>query len=391
MFRQYARRRLYAKFAKYLASLDFLTDPALIGTNGREGFAMPNAYVQNVLDALQEAVFIVDQNRVVLLTNPAAESIYGNRHLGQDFVRISRNPDCLRAIGQVLNGESRSQSVVYFDTVANATLKLNVVSLGDKNEDGARAVISIRDISDLREAEQMRSDFVANVSHELRSPLTALSGFIETLGLMDKDETEARARFLNLMDSEAQRMIRLIADLLSLSKVESRQRMRPDDQVHVPAILNRVKATLESLATDEGMTIELDVEDGLPSVSASEDELTQVFQNLIENALKYGRRGSQVHVRVFRQPDIAGLIGPGILIEVTDQGEGIAKQHIPRLTERFYRVDTHRSRDKGGTGLGLAIVKHIINRHRGRFLITSEEGVGSRFTVVLPVSYETHS
>ena len=182
-------------------------------------------------------------------------------------------------------------------------------------------------------------------------------------------------------------MIRLIADLLSLSKVESRQRQRPEGSANIVAIIERVKNTLVDLAAKEEKTIELSVSADMVEIPGSEDELTQVFQNLIENAVKYGRRKSSVTITVSAKDRVLGVSGEALVVEVQDEGDGIAQHHIPRLTERFYRVDTHRSRNKGGTGLGLAIVKHIINRHRGRFTITSQESVGSRFTVSLPMTY----
>ena len=347
---------------------------------------MSESYLPQLLNGLQEAVFVLDHKRHILSANQAAEKLFGQSHVGQDFVKVTRNPDCLGAIADVLLQERGSRQVDFIDANSRANLQINVTSLGTDNEDGARALVCVQDISDMHEAEQMRSDFVANVSHELRSPLTALSGFIETIADLDDDERDNRKRFLGLMDMEAKRMIRLISDLLSLSKVESRQRQRPQGKANVCAIIDRVRTTLADLAEKEEKTFEVSLPDDLPEVPGSEDELTQVFQNLVENAVKYGRRKSKVFINAEVSRKVAGLNGPALVVEVSDEGEGIAQHHIPRLTERFYRVDTHRSRNKGGTGLGLAIVKHIINRHRGRFSISSEEGVGSRFFIALPIT-----
>lgn len=349
---------------------------------------MSESYLPKLLNALHEAVFILDADRAVRSANPMAEKMFGQGYIGQDFVKVSRNPDIIGAIGQILTGQGSDIQIVTVDAIANTSFQVNVASLGTDNPDGACLIVCIKDISDMREAEQMRSDFVANVSHELRSPLTSLSGFIETLAEMGDEDSKARQRFLNLMGLEAQRMIRLIADLLSLSKVESRQRMRPEGQADIVAILKRVRATLEDLAEKEGKTFNLELPDHVPKIPGSEDELTQVFQNLMENAAKYGRRDTIVGVRMEERPRAPGIQGPAIVVHISDEGEGIAQHHIPRLTERFYRVDTHRSRNKGGTGLGLAIVKHIINRHRGRLLISSTEGAGSTFTVNLPMTYQ---
>lgn len=349
---------------------------------------MPESYLPRLLNGLQEAVFLLDRNRIVMACNQAAEELFGRGHIGLDFVKVSRHPECIGAISRVLSQGQDAHQATFTDTQAKAKFRINVTSLGIDNEDGARAMVCLQDVSDMHEAEQMRSDFVANVSHELRSPLTALSGFIETVADLDDGDRDDRNRFLTLMDTEAQRMIRLIADLLSLSKVESRQRQRPEGTADIAAIIERVTAILQDQAEREEKNILLNLDGELQEIPGSEDELTQVFQNLVENAVKYGRRQSTVTINVEVKPSAPGIIGPAVRIEVLDEGDGIALHHIPRLTERFYRVDTHRSRNKGGTGLGLAIVKHIINRHRGRFSISSQEGVGSRFAVTLPMRYD---
>ena len=206
----------------------------------------------------------------------------------------------------------------------------------------------------------------------------------ETLRGPARDDPAASERFLSLMETEAQRMVRLIQDLLSLSKVEANQRIRPEDEVDVVSVVRRLLRTLAGLAEREGKALKLDATTEVAPVTGSDDELTQVFQNLIENAIKYGRADSTVTVRIDWLDKAMGMSGPAVSVTVIDQGEGIPREHIPRLTERFYRVDTHRSRDKGGTGLGLAIVKHIIGRHRGRLQIESEANIGSRFRVLLP-------
>ena len=233
----------------------------------------------------------------------------------------------------------------------------------------------------------MRSDFVANVSHELRSPLTSLSGFIETLKNSAKDDPLARKHFLGLMEKESARMVWLISDLLSLSKVEANLRVPTMGKVDVATLVQRVAATLESKAKAEGKTIDIDIDidSKLLPIPGNEDEITQVVINLMENAIKYGARDSVVSLSVKQSQAIAGIKGNALSVVVSDQGEGIKVEHIPRLTERFYRVDAHRSREEGGTGLGLAIVKHIVNHHRDRLQITSIVGQGSSFSVHLPM------
>jgi two-component system, OmpR family, phosphate regulon sensor histidine kinase PhoR len=250
---------------------------------------------------------------------------------------------------------------------------------------GAGVLCVFEDLSEAEQMGQMRREFVANVSHELRSPLTAVLGFIETLKGAAKDDPVARDRFLTIMEREAGRMNRLIHDLLHLSRVEADERVRPTERVDVNEIVQSTMTSLRPLAQTSGVEVILDSTEGLGPkawvVQGDADQLVQVFQNLIENAVKYGGTGGPVIVRM--TPDQLPK-SPAVRVEVIDRGPGIDPLHIPRLTERFYRVDGHRSREKGGTGLGLAIVKHIVQRHRGRLSIDSAPGKGSTFCVILP-------
>jgi len=248
-------------------------------------------------------------------------------------------------------------------------------------------LISFRDVSAVLQAEEMRSDFVANVSHELRSPLSSITGFIETLKGPAKNDAAAQTRFLDLMEQEAVRMARLIADLLSLSTVEAKRRQRPQDSIDVVAIAQQVQALFEKSAADQERTIELIVPEPIALIPGDADELNQVIHNLLENALKYSAPHSTITVTISIQTKVAGMSGSTLAIQITDRGEGIAPQHLPRLTERFYRADSHRSRNEGGTGLGLAIVKHIVQHHRGRLKIESDVGTGSTFTIYLPTKF----
>jgi two-component system phosphate regulon sensor histidine kinase PhoR len=337
-----------------------------------------------ILDALSEGVFLIDGARQIRFANKSARQLFGEGVVGYNFVRAVRHPDFVNCVDQVLSGQDKASVTIQLHRPAATVYQVNVVGIEPTDPDDARAVVSIVDISHVHEAEQMRSDFVANVSHELRSPLTALTGFIETLKGAARDAPEVRDRFLNIMEKEANRMNRLIGDLLSLSKVESNARIRPTGRSDVPAIIERVMTLLSLQAQSEGKTLRLVCETTQPLVPGDDDELTQVFQNLIENSLKYSAPETEVMVNVADLEHVAGLRGPALSIAVRDQGPGIPQSHIPRLTERFYRVDAGRSRHKGGTGLGLAIVKHIISRHRGRLQITSELEAGSVFTVLLP-------
>jgi two-component system phosphate regulon sensor histidine kinase PhoR len=188
------------------------------------------------------------------------------------------------------------------------------------------------------------------------------------------------------MEREAGRMIRLVNDLLSLSRVEAEERRRPVKAVDILALLRTALVTQQEAAKAGGIALTLTADSDVVNLPGDADQLTQVFHNLLENAMKYGGSGKEVTVRVSEIEREPVLKGPAVQVEVVDRGEGIDPLHLPRLTERFYRVDTHRSREQGGTGLGLAIVKHIVNRHRGRLRIDSELGKGSRFIVILPKS-----
>jgi two-component system phosphate regulon sensor histidine kinase PhoR len=243
-------------------------------------------------------------------------------------------------------------------------------------------------VTEIKLTEQTRVDFVANASHELRTPLAVLLGCVKTLRGAGRDDPEAQARFLAMMEGQAERMTRLVDDLLSLSRIELREHETPRGRVDMASVVGHVADALQFPAEARGMRIEVEAEAGLPAVTGEESELTQLVQNLVDNAIKYGRANTPVRVRVAIASGAlpVKVVGSTIAISVSDQGEGIPEEHIPRLTERFYRVDTGRSRELGGTGLGLAIVKHVLNRHRGALHVESEIGRGSTFTAYLPIA-----
>ena len=340
-----------------------------------------------ILDGLDTAVFVIDDNRRILIANGAAVKLFGEDLVGENFVHAVRHPDCLNAVERVLAGERTSEIEISLQNPVKTLFRVKTVALPQSGEGEPAAVISFDNISHIFEAEQMRSDFVANVSHELRSPLTALSGFIETLQGPAKDDAAARVRFLETMAQEAQRMNRLIGDLLSLSKVEVEAHVRPLALVDISSVIEQVVTVLAPLVEREGKTIRfVQPEQTIDPVNGDEDQLAQVFQNLMENALKYGLADTEVIITLTEVKRLDASSERLLAVDIQDHGAGIPAEHIPRLTERFYRVDRGRSRDKGGTGLGLAIVKHILNRHHGRLQIKSELGVGSIFTAILPIS-----
>jgi two-component system phosphate regulon sensor histidine kinase PhoR len=237
-----------------------------------------------------------------------------------------------------------------------------------------------RDLTSARRLENMRADFVANASHELRTPLASLLGFIETLQGPARNDAAARERFLEIMREQGRRMARLVDDLLSLSRIEMRAHVEPSEVVDLGALVAQMVRTLSPLAQEQGVSLDLSLPGGECWVQGDRDELLQLTENLVENAVKYGASGQRVEVALAPRPGDR----PHVELSVRDYGPGIPTEHLPRLTERFYRVDVGQSREKGGTGLGLAIVKHIVNRHRGRLDIESEPGRGAVFRVTLP-------
>lgn len=243
-------------------------------------------------------------------------------------------------------------------------------------------LLSLRELTPLKRVEEMRADFVANASHELRTPLASLSGFIETLQGPARNDCESRDRFLAIMKEQATRMARLIDDLLSLSRIEQKAHIHPDSFIDVADIVGEVADSLLPLATERDVEIAIARRADLLEVHGDRDEVIRVFENLIENALKYGAAGKRVDITLSAEP---AADPRDAVVSVRDYGPGIPPEHLPRLTERFYRVDIGESRAQGGTGLGLALVKHVLNRHRGRLAIDSVPGQGANFTVRIPL------
>lgn len=356
----------------------------------------------DLLEGVPVPMLAVDGKARTIGANRAAVALFGGGDLlNRPFVTILRHPAVVAAVDWVLEPDRHPAPTPdpSLPVPTDGVAILNAVIVADGRDIAAEitvarlpsplgrgATIAVLDRSETEEAEQMRRDFVANVSHELKTPLTAMIGFIETLRGPARDDAKARDRFLDIMEREAARMNRLVSDLLSLSRVQAEERRRPSAQVDLPLLLRGVLATMDNAARAAGITVETDGLAGSQRVPGDPDQLVQVFQNLIENALKYGASGGYLGVSLRRIDHEPLLRGPAWAVEIRDRGEGIEGMHLPRLTERFYRVDTHRSRAQGGTGLGLAIVKHIVNRHRGRLRIDSTRGQGSTFTVILPES-----
>ncbi|GAB4362392.1 MAG: ATP-binding protein [Kiloniellaceae bacterium] len=344
-----------------------------------------------VLAGLPDPLILVGQNRRVLRVNPAAEALLGHDLTGRELALGIRNPALLAAVDAVLQGGEQETVEFAIPGKLERNLAARVLRLPATKRESASVMIALYDLTGVKQSERMRADFVANVSHELRTPLTSLIGFIETLRGPAREDAEARERFLKIMEEQSHRMSRLVDDLLSLSRIELQEHTAPSSQSDIGQILASVASTLELEAARRGMRIEIAAEP-LPPVIGERDELTQVFQNLLDNAVKYGEDNTVIRVAARRlAKGGAGerrLGRAGIKVSVFNEGEGIEREHIPRLTERFYRVDSRRSRRLGGTGLGLAIVKHIINRHRGVLEIESRPNEGATFSVYLPSAAE---
>ena len=375
-----------ALFARFVGEL--ATAAAQLSTGWRRQRASIDnlaASAQAIVDGLPDPLVAVDRQRRIVRTNLAARQLLGAAGAERDLSTMFRQPQLLAAIDALLetvagNFVNAEQTMV--ELVLSGPPELDVVAhlrrLPRAAADGSLALVVLHDTTALRRAERMRADFVANASHELKTPMAGIAGFIETLRGPARDDAVARERFLGIMAEQAERMRRLVDDLLMLSRIEQHEHARPDASIDLERVLRGVLDLLQLKASSRKVMLDLGIDDDLPAAVGDYDELTIVFQNLIDNAIKYAKPATTV--RIAARP-----VGKDrVAVSVSDEGDGIPAAHLPRLTERFYRVDAARSRQLGGTGLGLAIVKHVVNRHRGRLDIQSTPGKGSTFTVVLP-------
>jgi len=347
-------------------------EPKPVVPKGQEGILTP--LVRRVLGQMPMPVMLLDESYRILFVNAPMRLVVGPEVERKPLSTVLRNPEVLAAIERTAaDGEP---------AIAQFTVAVPI----ERHYEAYSARVSIippviglvlHDLTTIRRSEQMRADFVANASHELRTPLAAVSGFIDTLRGHAKDDEAARDNFLGIMSAQASRMSRLIDDLLSLTRIELNEHVPPQGKVELEGLVREAAAALEPLARADRIAIAITAKQKMPPVIGERDELMQLFQNLIHNAIKYGREGGHVWITLDRQ-------GDQVAVTVRDDGEGIPAIAVPRLTERFYRVDVKRSRERGGTGLGLAIVKHIVSRHQGRLNIESKPGEGSAFTVLLP-------
>jgi two-component system phosphate regulon sensor histidine kinase PhoR len=343
--------------------------------------ALAQQLLDDMITSLPDAAIVLDRDTRVVAFNAAARVIAPALSQGAVASLALRVPEVVEAVRDVA-ATREPRSVEFSQRVPiDRWFAAHVRPLGAAPS--GMILLVFHDLTPVHRAEIMRADFIANASHELRTPLAALSGFIDTLLGPARDDPDARARFLAIMKAQARRMARLIDDLLSLSRVELTEHMHPQMPVDLVAIVRQVVDGLQTLAQDRNVEIKIVQPSGPVTVAGDRDELTRVFENLAENAFKYGANGKRVDIGFADAVSTEGAAE--ILVTVRDYGPGIAAEHIPRLTERFYRVDVSQSRAEGGTGLGLALVKHILNRHRGKLTIESEAGQGATFTVRLPL------
>jgi two-component system phosphate regulon sensor histidine kinase PhoR len=339
-----------------------------------------------IVAGMPDPVIAADRDGCVLALNEGARALAPALRLGEPVSLALRMPELVDAIGRAF-ARAEQQRVEYSERVP-VDRWFETIAMPVRRAPGEGApdmvLLTFRDLTPLRRAEEMRADFVANASHELRTPLAALSGFIETLQGPAREDAKARERFLDIMQEQARRMARLIDDLLSLSRIELNAHRQPDTPIDLAPIVGQVADSLQTLARDRAVTVNIEAAGAL-KVLGDHDELVRVLENLVENALKYGASGKRVDIRLAPAKGLDGE--PEAQVSVRDYGPGIAPEHLPRLTERFYRVDVRESRAQGGTGLGLALVKHILNRHRGRLSIESTLGAGATFIVHLPVAH----
>lgn len=344
--------------------------------------------LMNIVEKLSDPLLILDSTDRILMANKSAHALLGKQILKQNvsvFIRNAILDDAMKRAHET--GELVSCEFEFGNPIAKHYLtRIHLFDLTDSQiKDSAQYIfLALYDISALKQTEKMRADFVANASHELRTPLASILGFVETLQGPARNDDQAHDRFLSIMHDEASRMSRLIEDLLSLSRIERDQHIPPSDRINLSHLVKSVIDVLEPQAKKKNMVLHF-IADNMNKITGDYDQLTQVFQNLIENAIKYGNENTDIDITYESSMLPQHIPLKDVTISITNEGPGIAPEHLPRLMERFYRVDSARSRSLGGTGLGLAIVKHIIKRHKGRIFFESELGSTTKVTLSLPI------
>jgi two-component system phosphate regulon sensor histidine kinase PhoR len=336
----------------------------------------------DVVAAMPDPAMILHRTKGITTYNDAARSVFERLSQGQALEYLNRDPEFIAAVTGVFETGEKQTARLISPSRRGQRLLATVTPLGGGDDQSVSAVlITVHDESEQHRLLAMRTDFIANASHELRTPLASVRGFIETLQGPARNDEAARQRFLAIMAEQAERMTRLIDDLLLLSRVEEKANLKPTGEVDLDALIKDVVRAIAPAAAERNISISVAAPTPQLLAKGDRDELFQVFHNLIENAVKYGRDDGSVKI------EMTGVsAGRRIAVTVSDDGPGIAPEHLPRLTERFYRVSAEHSRRIGGTGLGLAIAKHILNRHDGEMSVDSVIGSGTTFRVTLPAA-----
>jgi two-component system, OmpR family, phosphate regulon sensor histidine kinase PhoR len=332
--------------------------------------------LSTLLEALPDPAIVIGEQGIILAANQIATVFFDGEIVAKHLTTILRTPSVLQAVDDAILQSKTARVSHVVRTPVQRSYDIHIAPMGLVENDERIALLILRDLTYEEQIERMRSDFVANASHELRTPLASLTGFIETMQGAAKNDAKAKDEFLILMKTQAHRMAQLIDDLLSLSRIEISEHVPPTEQADLSLVTQQAIDLLGPMAKDADCTMRTDLPPSLVVIGDA-GQLSQVVHNLIENAIKYAGNGKAIEINGTTE------IGMAVL-SVRDHGPGIAAHHVPRLTERFYRVSVQDSRNRGGTGLGLAIAKHILNRHRGRLVIQSEPGQGSTFSIHLP-------
>ena len=333
-----------------------------------------------LIDTLPDVLLLLDDQHRVIRTNTPAKLLFGSQQ-----ITLLNEPEIRATIAEV-EQTKHGKTIEYHLAEQERDYLLRVERFPTYSPGGIALILVMHEVTEMKRTEQMFSDFVANASHEIRTPLASMMGFIETLQGPAKEDPNARDEFLKIMSEQAARMANLVKDLLSLSEIEKNVKTHPTASVNIREIAEEVVRHANWSAKERGIQIVLQTQPGLPDVIGDKNELFRVLTNLIINATKYGHANSTITVSAEVRPSVPPLVSTkAVAIAVQDEGEGIAPEHLPRLTERFYRVDKARSRSIGGTGLGLAIVRRILDRHLGTMTIESTVNKGSTFTIYLPI------
>ena len=335
-----------------------------------------------LINEIEDYILFINSFNAISAANKAAKSFYGDI-IGKNLSSFLRAPDLLDKIEKCRDERVNEYLEFEINLPTYSFFRLTIVPLSQKN-----VLIVVKDYTDVKKSEQLRSDFVANVSHELKTPLVSIKGFLETISNSAKDDPKAQEKFIKIMQEQANKMEILILDLMSLSRIEMQEHIQPDGKVDMKEIISNIQNIPNKILSNKNININFKIEDNLPFVRGDYDKLSEVVQNIYDNAIKYTKENTTIDILLKSNPE--KFSNGSVFLSIKDEGIGIAKEEIHRVTERFYRSANAKKNMIQGTGLGLAIVKHIVNQHRGELEINSRLNEGSEFIIHLPL-YETSS